>query len=280
MRQMAIGVIGAVLCLSSATAAVAQTWTGFYIGGSVGTGFQSGDASENVEFDTNLDGQFGDVIRTGLGADAFAPGFCGGLAVGATPAMGCDEDEDGIDVGGRVGYDWQRGRVVIGALVDVSKIDVIDSATAFSITPAFYAFTRELNYVGGLRARIGYGTDRVLVYATGGGAGGSIDQSFTTSNAVNTFVPAGDSGDDDGSDTMVWGYQAGAGVEIRFGARMSLVGEYLFTSLDNREESAIRVQGPAPATNPFILVNTAGTDLRRDDPFEFQAARIGLGVRF
>ena len=143
-------------------------------------------------------------------------------------------------------------------------------------------------YVGGLRARIGFGTGRMLVYGTGGGAWGSIDQSFTTSNGVNTFVPADDDSgddadddsDDDGSDEMIWGYQAGGRVEIRFGARMSLMGEYLFTSLDNRDESAIRVQGPAPATNPFILVNASGSDLRRTDKFEFQVARVGMNIRF
>ncbi len=77
----------------------------------------------------------------------------------------CVDDEDGIDFGGRVGFDRQLGRLVIGGLVDVS------------------------------------------------------------------------------------------------------------TSLDNREESVIRSQGPAPATNAFILVNPGGTDFQRSAKFEFQALR-------
>ncbi|HXG72425.1 MAG TPA: outer membrane beta-barrel protein [Gemmatimonadaceae bacterium] len=223
-------------------------------------------------------------MRNAAGADAFTTGFCGGLAVGAMASGGCTEDEDGIDFGGRIGYDRQFGRLVVGALVDVSKTDVIDHVTAFSITPAFYSFTREVNHVAGLRGRIGFGNDRLLVYGTGGPALGDIDQRFTTSNLVNTFVPTDDEADDDdddeGSSERVWGYQAGGGLEVRFGGRWSLTGEYLFTSLDNREESGIRTKGPAPATNAFILVNAGGTDFQRSEKFEFQAVRFGLSYRF
>lgn len=201
----------------------------------------------------------------------------------ATAAAGCTDDSDGVDFGGRIGYDWQAGRVVFGVLVDVSKTDVVDSVTAFSTTPAFYSFTREVNHIAGLRGRIGVGNGRMLVYGTGGGAWAKLDQRFTTSNIVNTFVPSnGDSDDDDedGLSEKMWGYQAGGGIDVRLGAGWSLMGEYLFTRLNDREESAIRVQGPAPATNPFILVNAGGTDLQRTDRFEFRVLRAGLNFRF
>ena len=284
MRVIAVAVLCAVGVLGSTSYAEAQSWSGLYIGGSIGGGLQKKNASETVRFDTNLDGTFMDTVRTVAGVDAFSPGFCGGLAVGPMASAGCVDDEDGIDFGGRVGYDRQFGRFIVGGLVEVSRTDVTDSVTAFSITPAFYSFTRELNAVAGFRGRAGFGTERVLIYGTGGAAMGMVDQRFTTSNAVNTFVAAdddGDDGDDDeGTSESVWGYQAGGGVEIKFGARWSLTGEYLFTSLDNREESVIRSQGPAPATNPFILVNPGGTDFQRSAKFEFQALRAGLSYRF
>ena len=78
----------------------------------------------------------------------------------------------------------------------------------------------------------------------------------------------------------VWGYQAGAGVEYRLAGKWSLGAEYLFTSLDDRQASTIRAQGPAPATNPFILVNAAGTDLQRTERFEVQGVHIGVNYRF
>jgi outer membrane immunogenic protein len=76
------------------------------------------------------------------------------------------------------------------------------------------------------------------------------------------------------------GYQAGAGVEARLGRRWSVVGEYLFTDLDNREESTILVRGPAPATNPFILVNAGGTQMQRSDKFEIDRVSVSLRFRF
>jgi outer membrane immunogenic protein len=274
--RMAIAGAAMWLVLASASPSFAQGWTGLYLGGVLGGGLQTDDESETVRFDTNLDGVFSDTVRTVAGADAFSPGFCGGLAVNALPTSGCGEDENGIDFGGRAGYDWQVGPLVVGTLVDVSKTDVSDAVSAFSTTPAFYAFTRELNYLTGLRGRIGAGNARVLVYGTGGAALANIDHLFTTSNGVNTFVPSQGMAVAESS----WGYQAGGGVEFRVGARVSILGEYLFTSIDDRDDSIVRAQGPAPATNPFILVNAAGTDQRRSDRFEFQAVRVGLNYRF
>jgi len=137
--------------------------------------------------------------------------------VNATAAAACGSDEDGTDFGGRLGYDRQLGSFVLGAVVELSRSDITDSVTAFSITSAFYAFTRELKYVSGFHGRAGFGNDRILVYGTAGGAYGSVDQLFTTSNTVNTFVRSGDSsddGDDEGSSQGVWGYQADGGLEV------------------------------------------------------------------
>lgn len=276
LRLMTRAAMACALAATTASLATAQTWTGPYIGGTIGAALQRDDADETVTFDTNLDGTFTDTVRTAAGADAFSPGFCAGIATAATPAGGCTEDENGFDAGGRVGYDWQRGMLVFGALADVTGSNAKDGVSAFSTTPAFYAFSRELRAVGGLRARIGVGNERVLVYGTGGGAWGRINHLYTTSNAVNTFVPARD----EERSENAWGYQAGGGVEFRVGAHWSLTGEYLYTNLDDEEDGTVRSQGPAPATNPFILVNAAGTDLRRSDKFDVHALRVGLSYRF
>lgn len=268
----------ALVVVAMATPASAQQWRGFYFGGHVGGAWQMDDASESVTFDTNLDGNFDEMVRTAAGVDAFSPGFCGGIAAAATPGGGCSDDENGIDFGGRAGYDWQSGALVFGGVFELSRADVIDGVSAFSTTPAFYAFDRELNMVAGLRGRVGAGNDRWLAYGTGGVAWGWIDQAFTTSNGVNTFVAVNQDGD--GASQQATGYQAGGGIEVRVASRVSLVAEYLFTSLDNRDESTVRAQGPAPATNPFILVNAAGTDLRRTDRFDWHAIRAGLNFRF
>ncbi|RYG36920.1 MAG: hypothetical protein EON93_04415, partial [Burkholderiales bacterium] len=73
-----------------APSAFAQTtdWTGLYVGVQAGLAKELGK-TDRVAFDTNRDGNFNDTVRTTLGADAFSPGFCQGIAKGTTPAAGC-----------------------------------------------------------------------------------------------------------------------------------------------------------------------------------------------
>ncbi len=272
-RRVMAFAMTATLWLIAVESGSAQTWTGGYVGGSIGGIVAAGNADETVIFDTGLDGTFADTVRTGAGADAFSPGFCGGLAVNAVAANGCTDDDTGMDVGGRAGYDWQWGRVVIGGLTDIGRVDVTDSVSAFSTTPAFYSFTREVKMLAAFRGRAGLAMNRVLVYGTAGAVSADLDLPFTTSNAVNTFVARADR-------ERVWGSQAGGGVEVRVAGHWTVTGEYLWTSIDDRERSTVRSQGPAPATNPFILVNAAGTDLQRSDRLQLQSFRAGLSYRF
>jgi outer membrane immunogenic protein len=289
---MRVTALMAAAMLTVAAAAEAQT-RGLYLGGFAGALFQNGDPDETVEFDTDLDEEFGDTVRTIAGADAFSPGFCAGLATGPTPATACEDDEDGFVLGGRAGYDWQRDTLLFGIVADVSFPEATDSVSAFSTTPAFYGFTRELNVLTGLRGRIGIGNDQVMVYGTGGVAFGWVEHTFATSNAVNTFVAINRDDDDDDDDEDededdedggerdgAPGYQLGAGIEYRLTDRLFVTGEYLFTSLDDRQDGIIRAQGPAPAGNPFLLADPGGTDLRRSDRFAVHAITVGLNVRF
>lgn len=266
----------ALLCgvASSAMAANAQTtgdWSGLYAGGTVGYSMKSDD-SETVIFDTNRDGNFNDTVRTGAGADAFSPGFCSAAAQGRTPADGCRSSDDNLSYSVRAGYDWQFGNWVVGALGEYSVVNIGDDVSAFSTTPASYTFTRDLNSVAALRARGGYAFDDLLVYATGGYAWGDMDRSFTTTNTANSFTP---SGDDDAT-----GYQLGLGIEKQFTPRWSVGLEYLYTSLNDDDYEVAVGRGTAPLTNPFLLVNTAGTDMRRtNDKFEFGSIAVTASWR-
>ena len=263
MRNCHLAVYAATALLLSAgvDTSYAQTWTGPYLGGTIGGAMQPNADDRIVRFDKTLDGNFNDTILTAAGANAFGPGFCAGAAVSATPAGGCNSGDSAPDFGVRGGYDWQAGRFVVGAVGEVSWTDQAGSVSAFSTTPAFYTLTRELNWLGGFRGRAGYGAGRYLVYGTGGLARASVDHSFTTSNVVNTFVPGGSDG--------VWGYQAGGGLEIRAGRSLVVWSRVP----DDRSRRQGRVHRPRAGTG-------AGDECVHSDQYGRHRLAAGGSVRF
>lgn len=251
-------------------------WSGFYIGGNLGASEPMDDDGSSIRFDTNLDGGSDDTVRTGAGADAFSPGFCDGAANDRTPAGGCRNDKGGADYGVRAGFDWQAGRLVYGLLAEYTQGDARDSVTAFSTTPALYTMTRDLDTTLALRARVGYvfgATSDYLAYGTVGAVRAEIDHSFRSSNTANAFTGRGDDQAD--------GYQAGIGIERKVLDNLSLGLEYLYTSVKDDDYRVRTSQGTAPATNPFILTNPAGTDFKRsDEDFDVGSLRLTATFRF
>lgn len=271
MKRTFVATAACLAFSGAAVSAAAQEFNGPYIGGYAGYAFQPDDEDETILFDTDLDGEYADTVNTVAPANAFSPGFCGGQANGPTPADGCDDDEGGADLGLRAGYDWQFGSFVVGGLIEAGATDVNDAVSAFSTTPARYTMVREINYLAAARARAGFATNNLLFYGTAGLAYADVEHSFNTSNGVNTFT-------DRDSDSLT-GYQIGAGAEMAISPRWRAGVEYIRTSLDD-EDYRVRASGPAPATNPFILVNPAGTDFARsDEDFEIDSVRLTLSYR-
>lgn len=276
MKISHIHLLAAASLAAFATPAFAQSedeqWEGAYIGGTIGVPAQKNDGGESVLFDTDRDGKFGDTVRTTSGANAFSPGFCGGAANGRTPAEGCRGDKDGIEFNIRGGYDMQQGNIVYGVVFEGGSSDARDSVSAFSVTPAFYYFTREIDYSLGARLRVGYAVRGALFYATGGGAFAKIKNEFETSNTANSFT-------EDGSSNSL-GYSAGGGAEVKVTKKISLGLEYLYT---NYAEDKYRINvgpGTAAPTNPFLLVS-GGTNFRRSDSnFDMHNIRLTAAYRF
>lgn len=264
-----------VASLGAALPVSGDDWDGAYFGLHLGEVSSPDDNNDVIRFDTDLDGSAGDTVRTAAGADAFSPGFCDGVAQDRTPAGGCAGNSGGADWGLRAGYDWDRGGLVYGFLVEYARDDARDAVSAFSTTPARYMMLRKVDDTLALRGRIGFkfGDGRNLVYGTAGYARANVDVFFDTSNGVNTFVSSGGGSTD--------GIQYGIGIERRFWSRVSLGLEYLHTDLDD-EGHRVRAQGPAPATNPFLIVNPAGTDFIRSDAddFDLDSWRLTASYRF
>jgi len=245
------------------------SWTGFYVGGQLGYGWQPRDGDEQIAFDRNLDGSFGDPFPN------FAPGYCGGAPTSARPTSGCTKDNDGTVWKVHAGYDYQFGETsgpVIGAVIEGGKSYLYDNVTAFSTTPAVYKIQARLKENGAIRGRAGYSfSTGTLFYGTGGLSYGKIRNSFSTSNVVNTFTTSGGS-------KSAWGYNYGGGIEQKVGP-FSIGALYLFTVLKNNDYRVTATGGPAGGA--FTAISGTGTDFRRTfSKFAYHSLLATVSYRF
>jgi opacity protein-like surface antigen len=264
-----------VLAGASASLAQDKSWTGAYVGASIGLAHRNDNSGERIGFDKDLNGSFGDTVTTAAGADAFSPGFCGGKNITNAAAGGCrGDDTKDAEFALRAGYDYQFGPWVVGAVGEYSQAQFSDAVTAFSTTPAAYTFHRKLTDLWALRARGGYAFGDNLAYVTGGFAMGGVDHGFSTTNTANSFASSG------GGDAR--GYQIGVGFERRVMPNVTVGVEYLRTDLDDKG-STVRAGnlGATPATNPFLLTSAQGTNFQRtDDQIKVDSFRITAAYRF
>ncbi|CAH0350616.1 outer membrane beta-barrel protein [soil metagenome] len=275
------------LAMAAATPAFAQSddaarnWTGPYIGGSLGLGWQPNfdrDTQETLAFDTNLDGTYGDTVRTATGGNAFSPGFCRGVAGNSLP-VSCGSDKDKRTAWKvHAGYDMQMGNFLVGAVVEGGKSNFSNSVSGYSTTPANYVFTRKLDWDGAARLRAGYILPtNTLLYGTGGLAYGKIKNSFTTTNGFNSFTEENRTDKD-------WGWTAGGGIEQKVSRNFSVGVLYKYTRFNDSGYTVNAGQGTPPSlTNPFVNpTQTAGsTDIQRtSDRFENHSVQATASFRF
>jgi outer membrane immunogenic protein len=123
------------------TPVAAANWTGWYLGGNIGSG-------------TGRD-------RSVLPVGAFIQNF--NLA------------PDGINGGVQAGYNWQAANWVYGIEADIQGSSQKDNKTCIvTCNIAFAAYDAKLPWFGTVRGRLGYSVGSTLFYATGGYAYGSV----------------------------------------------------------------------------------------------------------
>lgn len=273
----------------AATPALAQDaadetgFNGVYIGATGGYDVQQNDRGSSILFDRGIDGRFGDTVNTAAGANAFGQpvgGFCNGAATGGTSptsptaAQRCTNDKDGWAYYVRAGADAQRGNIVVGFVGEFGRSEINDSVTAFSTTPASYTMYREIDWEASVRGRIGYTPNSTtLFYGAFGPSYANINRKFFTTNTTNAFAQRGDE--------KQFGFTGGGGIEQKLGGHFSIGMEYMFHQYQDDDYRVRVTQGTSPASNPFVLGATAGTDFRRSDPkFRWNSLRATAAFRF
>lgn len=230
-------------------------WTGFYAGAQIGVNFNP-DNGGVLEFDSNLDGTYGDNVPFGSpdDANAFRENFDYNF-------------EESLSYGIHIGYDYQLSdRWVVGAVAEYNFTNLSESQSGFSATPAFYHEERELDSFGSFRLRAGYLiTPRTLLFVTGGLSYANVNYDFDSNNPNGTS--RGDQNDE-------IGYVVGAGVETRVTQNWSLSAEYLYTNTGGSDFTTSFDNGPFAAA-------AGSTDARgSDDEFDFHTVQLKLTYRF
>ena len=130
-------------------------------------------------------------------------------------AMKSRKERNAVMAGGYAGYDRQVGNLVIGGMVDMNLVNAKRMQFNSDVNASY-----DMNWVATARVRAGWAVnDRLLVYATGGGAMASVTRSFT-----------GPKGTVSGQ-TKVKGLVVGGGAELHLPGNWSLKGEYLHFKL-------------------------------------------------
>jgi outer membrane immunogenic protein len=213
-------------------------WTGFYAGLNLG-----GTFSGNGYVDTS----------TAAIAPTTPPM---GFAFASSASRLASLNNVGFIGGGQIGYNFQLSPVLIAGLeADIQGLtgSVAANQVGFSggvlgsVPVTFGQIQRNLDYLGTVRARLGYLlTPTLLFYATGGLAygGANLQANYASFDAHNVFGPG--VGATTLSDTAV-GYSVGGGAEWMFLPNWSAKLEYLYYDLGSISTPGAAVVGAAPA---------------------------------
>jgi outer membrane immunogenic protein len=249
-------------------------WTGFYVGLNAGGTWSS---SRNTTISTFPIPAAIDLV--------------GGTAAAALSSSGIlSTNSSGFIGGGQVGYNWQfMNSFVAGVEADIQGVAASNSAaTGFGIAPvtgapgftsvSFLNATRQLDYVGTVRGRLGWlFTPTLLVYGTGGLAYGGVRSNIST---FQTFLPLTSGvnpafGAGQFSDTRV-GWSAGGGLEWMVMPHWSVKAEYLYYDLGTLSYAA----SPAALTTAVGGV-LFGTNLSQvSTRFNGNIVRAGVNYHF
>jgi outer membrane immunogenic protein len=188
-------------------------------------------------------------------------GLNGGYAFGTTnwtPPSGTGPgsfDISGGLVGGTLGANYQMGQFVLGIEADIDWTDISGSTTNTTTCGVTCTFQTSNDWLGTVRGRVGYAWDRVLLFATAGGAFGDVKATLTNPGGAPS------------TDSTEFGWTAGGGVEVAITDNLTAKAEYLFVDLSNGSLSC--TAGVCSGTAITVPVS-----------FETSLIRAGINFKF
>lgn len=225
-----------------APVAAAFNWTGFYVGGHLGEGWEE-DHVTNVGTINSANFPFGATHKIS------PSGFLGGV---------------------QGGFNWQFSpNWLIGVEGDFSWADVkgeASSAGAVSLAVVSH-YNEKVNWISTFTGRIGYVSNNWLLYGKAGWGWADTEGSSYTTNAAGAITTTTTSGETRS------GWVAGGGVEWGFLPNWTVKLEYDYLELGTDTTSSAVTYG----TTPPVLT---GVTLLREHDTHINLLKAGINYRF
>jgi outer membrane immunogenic protein len=250
------------------------SWTGFYAGVNAGVGY--GQIDKTVGFTNDSPTGAGNFFLNGIFTDNTASGF---------NSFSQSLLSDGFVGGAQLGYNRQFARDwVVGVEADIQSGLQGSASTTGNVdqpapdTPITLTSDQNLKWFGTVRGRLGFATERFLMFGTAGVAYGRTEVSANMTNPNNVVVtaPAGSTtlscpanqvciaGAD--SKTSI-GWTVGGGLEWALWNHVMLKVEYLHVDLGGQ---TVRLVAPPNGTG-FVTAKFDNS---------FNIVRAGLNYKF
>jgi outer membrane immunogenic protein len=201
------------------------SWTGFYIGGHVGAGWGTTEAT--------LD-------------SITAPG----TPLTAIGAVVSQNSRSGFLGGGQAGYNFQSGWAVFGIQGDIAGLDVKGTTPCLT---TFLSCTAQSHWLATATGRIGgLVADKTLIYVKGGGAWLNTTHTFNIPAGIGAL--GGLTGTS--ADSNTFGWLLGFGAEYAFTPNWSAFIEYDYIDFDSKSIALnLTVPGVGTAAANVSVVN-------------------------
>lgn len=183
-------------------------WTGFYFGLNAGAAFNSSSVDENA-----IEGDLPPDVAHNLAAKI-------------------ESNETVFTGGGEIGYNWQMNNLVIGAETDFNYLGFDESRhrarAVDGLGEVDSSVGLQTDWYGTVRARLGFASDNILVYGTGGLAYGNIQADGRVTAENGDFWKGSES-------STNWGWTIGGGAEVGITPSWTAGAEILYVDLGSSD---------------------------------------------
>lgn len=259
----------------------APRWSGFYVGGSIGGGRQTGGTrlggpvggptvnptttTTTTTTTTDTSG-FVTAVATTATTTVGPPTLAGSAINPASVPLSLSPEGAGAVGGAQFGFNYRIGAVVVGAETDLSATRLGGGKNLASAATGFTTrVENEVSMLGTVKARAGVVMGDFMLYGSAGYAYGRVEQSGTVSPA-NAAVQSGATGS---NSTIASGWALGGGIEYAIFSGMTLRLDYTHYDLGNSKLTLRDYTGLAPNQTVAMRSATSGDIVKAGFNFGF-----------